>query len=71
MAGLGVGSNYYYNIVQFVGVTITYVDNNSVIVQPNTFVDPSVLLNGSATPAVTPTTANPLVTTFTTPKLTQ
>jgi Flp pilus assembly protein TadG len=71
-AGVGQGSNYYYNIVQFVGINIAYVDNNSVIVQPNKYVDPSVLLSGSSiTPAVTPTTANPLVTTFTTPKLTQ
>src|SRR5262249_9104854 len=40
-AGTGNGSHYYYNIVQFVGITITYVANQSVHVQPSAVIDPN------------------------------
>jgi Flp pilus assembly protein TadG len=69
-AGTGQGSNYSYNIVQFVAVTITYVDNSGVHVQPTAILDPNAVFS-STTPAGPPTSSLPLVTTFTTAKLTQ
>jgi hypothetical protein len=68
-AGVGQGSNYYYNIVEFVGVTITYVDNKSVYVQPTDVIDPNAVFDPTT---VTPAgTTSSLVTTFTAPKLSQ
>jgi Flp pilus assembly protein TadG len=69
-AGTGNGSHYYYDIVQFVAITITYVDNKGVHVQPSAMIVPQGIFS-SVTPAATPTTGSPLITTFTTPKLTQ
>jgi hypothetical protein len=66
----GHGSNTYYNIVEFVGVTISQVDkSNDAYIQPNAMMTPSAVFDTSTvTPAGTTTS---LVTTFTTPKLTQ
>jgi Flp pilus assembly protein TadG len=85
-AGTGQGSNYYYNIVQFVAITITSVDNKSVHVQPSAMVVPQALYNGIL-PASTPSypltlplgvtlplngaNGPPLMSTFAAPKLTQ
>jgi Flp pilus assembly protein TadG len=69
-AGTGNGSHYYYNIVQFVGIKITYVDNKSVVVQPAAMIDPNAVFNKVA-PASPPTQSSPLVTTFASPKLTR
>ncbi|HUY37005.1 MAG TPA: pilus assembly protein TadG-related protein [Pirellulales bacterium] len=69
-AGTGNGTNYYYNVVQFVGVTITYVDNGSVSVQPCGVLDPNAVFS-SVAPAAAPTASTPLVSTFAAPKLTQ
>jgi hypothetical protein len=47
-AGQGQGSNYYYNIVAFVGVKISEVDSQggtkSIKVQPTSLIDPNALL---------------------------
>ncbi|HEV2969153.1 MAG TPA: pilus assembly protein TadG-related protein [Pirellulales bacterium] len=66
----GHGSNSYYNIVEFVGVQITQLDKSSdAYIQPVAVMDPTAVYDqSSATPAGTTAT---LVTTFTTPKLTQ
>jgi Flp pilus assembly protein TadG len=69
---IGQGSHYYYNIVQFVGITITYVDNKGVHVQPTALLDPNAIpTSGSPAPAAPPTQSNPLVTTYIAAKLTQ
>ena len=66
----GVGQNAYYNIVGFVGVEITQLDKSSdAYVQPAAVLDPTAIFDPS-TIAPAGTTAS-LVTTFTTPKLTQ
>jgi hypothetical protein len=73
-AGSGSGSNYYYTLVGFVGVTITAVDstggNKSISVQPSALIDPNAIYS-SVTPAAPPTSTSPLSTTFTAPKLTR
>ena len=69
-AANGNGSNTFYNIVQFVGIQIvTGPSNKGVYVQPVANIVPSaVFLTGSIVPAGT---TSSLVTTFTTPKLSQ
>jgi hypothetical protein len=66
----GVGQNAYYNILAFVGVKITQVDNSQdAMIQPSAVMDPTAVFNpGSVVPAGTTST---LISTFTTPKLTQ
>jgi hypothetical protein len=66
----GHGNNTYYNIVKFVGVTISQVDKSSdAFIQPNSFMTPGAVFDSSS---VAPAgTTSSLVTTFTTPKLTQ
>ena len=67
-AGTGVGSHYYYQIVQFVPVTIVTNSSGGVTVQPVALLEPNaILLN--ITPAGTGTLGNQ-VTSFTNPKLT-
>jgi hypothetical protein len=68
----GNGSIAYYQIVQFVGVTVTELDKSSAAyIRPAYVLDPAAVLNASTiTPAV-PTSSSQLVTTFTTPKLSQ
>lgn len=70
-AGTGNGSHYYYNIVGFVGITITYVDNSGVHVQPSAFIDPNVVLKNIGVAVPPATGSSSLTTTFTTAKLTQ
>jgi Flp pilus assembly protein TadG len=66
----GTGSNTYYNVVQFVGVTVTTVDKSTdALVQPAAIMLPAALFD-KATVAPAGTTSS-LITTFTTPKLTQ
>jgi Flp pilus assembly protein TadG len=66
-AGQGNGSNYYYTIVQFVGVMITSVNsggnNKSINVQPTALISPNALLNGVG-PVQPPTNGTPPTTTF-------
>ena len=73
-AGTGNGSNFQYTIVQFVGVKITSVDstgdNKAIKVQPNATITPNALFS-SLQPAAPPTITAPLVTTFSSPKLTR
>jgi Flp pilus assembly protein TadG len=66
----GVGQNAYYNIMGFVGVKITTVDSSQdAMIQPAAVLDPAAVFDPtSVVPAGTTST---LVTTFTTPKLTQ
>ena len=68
----GSGSNAYYQIVQFVGVKVTQLDKSTdVFFQPYYVLDPAAVLKTSTiTPAV-PGSSSSLVTTFTTPKLSQ
>jgi hypothetical protein len=66
----GHGNNTYYNIVEFVGVTITQLDKSSdAYIQPNAFMTPSAVFD--STTVVPAGTTTSLITTFTTPKLTQ
>jgi hypothetical protein len=66
----GVGQNAYYNILAFVGVKITQVDSSQdAMIQPSAVMDPTAVFDpGSVVPAGTTST---LISTFTTPKLTQ
>lgn len=66
----GVGQNAYYNIYGFVGVKITQLDSSQdAMIQPAAVMDPTAVFDpGSVAPAGTTST---LVSTFTTPKLTQ
>jgi hypothetical protein len=68
-AGTGNGSQYYYNIVQFVGITITNADDKAIHVQPTGYIDPTIVLD--STTVVPAGTTSSTVTTFATPKLTQ
>jgi Flp pilus assembly protein TadG len=70
-AGQGQGSNYFYNIVQFVGIQImpSGDNNGQVIVQPAAVLDPNAIFNQST--VVPAGNAGQLVTTFTAPKLTR
>jgi hypothetical protein len=73
-AGVGEGSDYDYNIVEFVGVTIAEPDkeNQQIFVQPAPYVDPNAVFTSQPVPAGTtvPGTNNDyIMTTFTTPKL--
>jgi Flp pilus assembly protein TadG len=69
--GVNQGTNYAYNIVQFVGVRITVVNNKSIVVQPAPVTDPNAILTGVAPAAPPPAGSWALPTTFTSPKLTQ
>jgi Flp pilus assembly protein TadG len=70
VGGDGGGNNAYYNLVKFVGVQITTVDKSTdAYVQPAAMLVPSAQYDPSTVaPAGTTST---LITTFTTPKLTQ
>jgi Flp pilus assembly protein TadG len=68
-AGDGKGSHYYYDVVEWVGVTVVSgAAHGTVIVQPTAFLDPNLVFTGSVTPVGTGTG---VVTTFAAPKLTQ
>lgn len=70
-AGVGQGSHYYYDIVQFVAVKIMYTSdrNRNVIVQPASMVIPATLLT-SVAPAGSSASGQTLITTFAPAKLT-
>jgi hypothetical protein len=68
--GVGTGNNYYFNIVQFVGVQVTQVSNKGVYVQATNVLDPTAVFS-SVKPAGPGTVGSPLTTTFAMPKLTQ
>jgi hypothetical protein len=68
-AGTGNGSHYFYDVVQFVGVTIMPVSdrNRLIVVQPAAYIDPSAVFNA---PTVVPMgTSSSFSTTFTAAKL--
>jgi Flp pilus assembly protein TadG len=66
----GKGSNAYYNIIRFVGITITQVDKSSdAYIQPVAMLDSAMVFD--STTVVPAGTTSQLSTTFTTPKLTQ
>jgi Flp pilus assembly protein TadG len=71
-AGQGQGSNYYYTIVQFVGVKISAVDHTGnpkvVKVQASSLIDPNALYT-DLLPVQPPSGSSPVVTTFTGAKL--
>lgn len=71
-AGSGQGSNYYYTIVEFVGVKITEVDSTgndkAIKVQPTAVLDPNAIYS-SVTPAQPPSESTNLSTTFVGAKL--
>jgi hypothetical protein len=67
-AGVGNGSNFNYDIVQFVAVTIMPVSdtNRQIVVQPAAYIDPSAVFAPSS---VVPMGTSSFSTTFTAPKL--
>ena len=70
-AAQGNGANTFYDIVQFVGITIEQPSstNKQIVVQPAAVVEPNaIFLPGTQGPAGTTTQ---IITTFTTPKLTR
>jgi Flp pilus assembly protein TadG len=70
-AGVGQGSNFYYQIVQFVGITIVP-SNGVVVVQPCAIIDPNIVFSGSGpVPVGSGSTNGQLITIFAAPKLTQ
>jgi hypothetical protein len=66
----GVGQNAYYNVIKFVGVQITQLDKSQdALIQPAAVLDSTAVFDPST---VAPAgTTSQLITTFTTPKLTQ
>lgn len=74
LAGIGQGSFFDFNIVEFVGVKIMEPDddNREVIVQPSALIEPDAIFKtGTLTPAQPPTSTSPVVTTFAAPRLSQ
>jgi hypothetical protein len=70
-AGTGQGSHYYYDIVQFVGVTIMPGGGNrQVLVEPAAINDASAVFTGSLVPAGAGTSTS-ITTTFSYPRLSQ
>jgi Flp pilus assembly protein TadG len=70
--GIGQGSDYYYNIVEFVGVKVVGTGSHSVVVQPSAKVVDFASVTGGSQPAGTATDPNGYVlTTFLPPKLSQ
>jgi hypothetical protein len=69
-AGTGQGSNYYYQIVQFVAVTVVP-SNGTVVVQPTVMLNPNFTFTGGNPVPIGTGSATGLVTTFSAPKLTQ
>lgn len=67
-AGIGNGSHYHYDIVQFVGITITQVDSG-IHVQPAAWLDPNEILNSIGMATRPPSGSSSLITTFAPPKL--
>jgi hypothetical protein len=67
-AGVNQGSNYSFDIVQFVGVKIVAGSNRQVLIEPAAFVDPSLVFSGSVVPAGT---TSSFMTTFSYPRLSQ
>jgi Flp pilus assembly protein TadG len=66
----GVGQNAYYNIMKFVGVQITQLDTSQdAMIQPAAVMDSTAIFD--PTTVVPAGTTSQLITTFTTPKLTQ
>jgi hypothetical protein len=70
-AGTGQGSNYYYQIVQFVGITIVPANNGTVVVQPYAMISPNTLFASGGPVPVGTGSATGFVTVFAAPKLTQ
>lgn len=70
-AGVGQGSKYDYNIVQFVAVRImpTNQTNREIVVQPVAYADPNAVFD--ATSVLPAGSASQLTTTFAVPKLTR
>jgi Flp pilus assembly protein TadG len=67
-AGVGNGSWYFYDVVQFVAVTIMPVNdvNRTIVVQPGAYIDPSAVFTPGT---VVPMGTSSFSTTFTAPKL--
>jgi hypothetical protein len=68
-AGVGQGQGFYFDIVQFVGITIVPAPNGGVEVQPCAYLNPNVVFAGGH-PVPVGTTSY-VITTFAAPKLTQ
>jgi Flp pilus assembly protein TadG len=69
LPGVGNGSSFKYNIVQFVAVkVVSSPGDQSITVQPAPYFDPNAIFNGGPAPVGT---SSGLITTFTTPKLSQ
>jgi len=68
-AGTGEGKSYYFNPVQWVGVTIVADPSGGVMVQPGPYLNPNVIFTGGG-PVPVGTTGS-TITVFAAPKLTQ
>jgi hypothetical protein len=66
-AAQSTGFSYYYDIVQFVGVTVVS-GSSSITVQPSAYLDPNLVFSSPAAPV---TSGSGVITTFTAPKITQ
>jgi Flp pilus assembly protein TadG len=69
--GVGTGSGFTFDIVQFVGVKIVRPPqlNQQVFLQPSMVLDPSVVFTGGAAPVDTVTGGTSITTTFSYPRL--
>ena len=70
-AGVYQGTNYGYQIVQFVGITVVPSGSQNVTVQPSAMISPNVIFSGGGAVPVGTSAASGLVTIFSAPKLTQ
>jgi hypothetical protein len=71
-AGTGQGSNYYFNPVAWVGVTVVPAPHGTVWVQPGAYLDPNVVFaSGGSVPVGTGGTTSTYNIVFAAPKLTQ
>src|SRR5207253_7114006 len=74
IAASGQGQGSYYNIIGFVGVTITQADghgnNMNISVQPVAVVDPTAVINSPVPAGTSPSNVGTSPTTFVSAKLT-
>ena len=70
-AGTGQGANYYFNPVQWVGVTVVPAPSGGVWVQPGAYLDPNIVFAGGGPVPVGTAGASSFSVVFAAPKLTQ
>jgi len=70
-AGTGVGANYFFNPVQWVGVTVVPAPNGGVMIQPGAWLDPNIVFAAGGPVPVGTSGASSTSIVFSAPKLTQ